>query len=76
MNLSRFCDLAPGTHFKHEGLAYVKVGQNLARNERRERTLFPSNLVVEPCQGAARSSQQARPAPQAAPSPAPGATWL
>jgi hypothetical protein len=65
MNPVKFCDLARGTHFKHGGRAYLKLGQNLARNEWQKRTLFPSELVVEPCQTATPSSK-----PETGPAPA------
>lgn len=48
----KFSDLPRGAYFAHEGLTYVKLGPNLARNERRERTFFSSDHVVKPCQDA------------------------
>ncbi|SPE50499.1 hypothetical protein SBV1_1140012 [Verrucomicrobia bacterium] len=47
MKRAKFCDLVPGTRFRHNDRVYVKLQTNLARNEDQRRLVFPTDLAVE-----------------------------
>jgi len=46
-----FQELPLYASFRHNGQTYLKLGRNMARNEWRQRTVFPGEMVVELLEG-------------------------